>query len=160
LTIWLSIRSVFHIIVYHYVLFHLTIWLSVRPLFTSINVPIGRGCQRSVSIFLEQFEIEDDTLTSDWLKHFHLLLLNNCRWSHQTCQIWFSILCSTWTIFQNMVVIFYMTIPLYFQLKSVRSVFHIIVYHYVLFHLTIWLSVRPLFTSCGIFKPFLMNQGK
>ena len=38
------------------------------------------------------------TLTSDWLRHFQLLLLNNCRWSHQTCQICFSVLYITWTI--------------------------------------------------------------
>ena len=43
---------------------------------------------------------------------------------------------------------------------SVRSVFHIIVCHFVLFHLAIWLSVRLLFTSSGIFAPFLKNQGK
>ena len=84
----------------------------------TMNVPLGRGCQRSVvCIFLEQFEIEDGTMTSDWLKHFHLLLLNNCRCSHQTCQICFFVLCVTSTIFQNMVLIFYMPIPFHFQLK-------------------------------------------
>jgi hypothetical protein len=33
LAIWLSVRSVFHIIVCHFVLFHLAIWLSVRSVF-------------------------------------------------------------------------------------------------------------------------------
>ena len=38
-------------------------------------------------------------LTSDWSKYFPLLLLNYCRWSHQTWQKRSSILCVTWTIF-------------------------------------------------------------